>query len=184
MYLVKIYAYLGLHFDKLKRGGFTMDELSKYGIKKPAVINNYLPVLREKIKDIPQFAEKLLEIAKEAREYSYSPYSNYSVGAALLCADGSIYTGCNVETVAFTGVCAERNAIFKAISEGKKDFLAVAVAGGKHGEENSTCTPCGVCRQVMAEFATDNDIIIIYEAGGEIQATPLSEMLPYSFKID
>lgn len=161
-----------------------MDELKKVGIEMPAVIGGHLPAIKGKISDIPQFAEKLLEIAKEARQFSYSPYSNYSVGAAVLCSDGSIYTGCNVETMAFTGICAERNAMFKAISEGKKEFLAVAVAGGKHGEENSTCTPCGVCRQVMTEFTGGNDIVIIYEAGGEIQSTPLSEMLPYSFNIE
>ncbi|MDD6102589.1 MAG: cytidine deaminase [Clostridiales bacterium] len=161
-----------------------MDELSRVGEKNPMNINGTLPVVREDIKDIPQFAEKLLQIAKEAREFSYSPYSNYSVGAALLCGDGSIYTGCNVETIVFNGVCAERNACFKAISDGKRDFLAIAVAGGKHGTETGNCTPCGVCRQVLAEFARENDIIVIYEKSGEINAVPLSELLPYSFDMN
>ena len=93
----------------------------------------------------------LFSQASDARANSYSPYSGYSVGAALLCSDGTVYTGCNIENAAYTPtVCAERTAFFKAVSSGERDFCAIAVAGGKDGVE--FCTPCGVCRQVMAEF--------------------------------
>ena len=92
---------------------------------------------------------QLLEAAKEAKKYSYAPYSNFHVGAALYCKDGSIYTGCNIENAAFTPTnCAERTAVFKAVSEGKKDFLAIAVVG----DREEPLTPCGVCRQVLTEF--------------------------------
>ena len=88
---------------------------------------------------------ELFKKAAEARLKSYSPYSGYSVGAALLCSDGSVYTGCNIENAAYTPtVCAERTAFFKAVSDGRRDFRAIAVAGGKDGVD--ACTPCGVCR--------------------------------------
>ena len=94
--------------------------------------------------------EKLMELALAAREGSYSPYSHFRVGAALLCADGSVYTGCNIENAAFTPViCAERTAIYKAVSEGRRDFQAIAIAGGPEGGEPALTAPCGVCRQVM-----------------------------------
>lgn len=96
---------------------------------------------------------ELFKKAAEARLKSYSPYSGYSVGAALLCSDGSVYTGCNIENAAYTPtVCAERTAFFKAVSDGRRDFCAIAVAGGKDGVD--ACTPCGVCRQVMRSSAT------------------------------
>ena len=97
---------------------------------------------------------ELIKAALEARDFSYSPYSGFSVGAALLCSDGKVYTGCNIESSVFTPTtCAERTAFFKAISEGRYDFVRIAVVGGKAGQPASpSCTPCGVCRQVMKEF--------------------------------
>ena len=99
-------------------------------------------------------ASLLVEKAILARDTAYAPYSNFAVGAALLCADGSIYTGANIENSSFTPtICAERVAFFNAIHEGQRDFTAIAIVGGKAGENISElCPPCGVCRQVMSEF--------------------------------
>ena len=126
--------------------------------------------------------EKLINLAKKAMENSYSPYSEFKVGAALLCKDGSIYTGCNIENASFTPtVCAERVAFFKAISEGKNEFSSIAVCGGKNGKVgDKECFPCGVCRQVMSEFC-DGDFVIYTLCGEEIKEYKLSQLLPYSF---
>lgn len=96
----------------------------------------------------------LAQRAKEARKNAYTPYSGFAVGAALLCKDGSVYAGCNIENAGFTATCcAERTAFFRAVNDGKRQFSAIAIAGGKAGEEPTQfCAPCGVCRQVMAEF--------------------------------
>ena len=98
--------------------------------------------------------EKLMELAKEAMTHAYVPYSGYKVGAALLCADGTVYQGCNMENAAYSPtVCAERTAFFRAVADGHRKFLAIAIAGGPEGEPPAQqCAPCGVCRQVMAEF--------------------------------
>jgi cytidine deaminase len=97
--------------------------------------------------------EKLVELAKEAMTHAYAPYSGFKVGAALLCADGTVYQGCNIENAAFSPtVCAERSAIFKAVYDGVRDFTAIAVVGGKNGTISGTFPPCGVCRQVLREF--------------------------------
>ena len=97
--------------------------------------------------------EQLASLAKDAMERAYSPYSNYKVGAALLCKDGSVYTGCNVENASFSATnCAERTAFFKAVSEGERDFSKIAVVGGKDLHFKDYFAPCGVCRQVMKEF--------------------------------
>ncbi len=159
-----------------------MGELREY--TKGPLLNPASTLPAEKLvgPDTPQFAEKLLEIADEARKFSYCPYSNYSVGAALLCMDGSIFTGCNVETAAFTGICAERNAFFKAISDGKKGFLAIAVSGGPKDQPGHDCTPCGVCRQVMSEFVDmDTFMVVVRDPEGKVDSLSLSELLPYSF---
>lgn len=122
----------------------------------------------------------LMELAEQARERAYAPYSDFCVGAALLCSDGSVYTGCNIENSAFTPTCcAERVAIFKAISDGKTEFEAIAISGGKRGESKGACYPCGVCRQVIAEFCSDSFRIIT--ADGE---STLAELLPKSFKFE
>lgn len=122
----------------------------------------------------PRWAE-LLNQAIDARNYSYSPYSKYKVGAALLTRSGKVYTGCNIENVGHSStVCAERTAIFKAVSEGETDFEAIAVATENGG------SPCGVCRQVMREFASDL-IVIIGDVTGQYQVITLSDLLPNSF---
>ncbi len=124
--------------------------------------------------------ENLFDRAKAARELSYSPYSGYSVGAALVCSSGKIYTGCNIENSAFSPtVCAERVAFFKAISDGEKDFSAIAVAGGK--QECETCTPCGVCRQVMMEFCNPEQFYVVYKDCNVLKKVKLKELLPSGF---
>lgn len=159
-----------------------MGELREYTVGAVAELGNTLPIEKGIGVDTPNFAEKLIEIADEARKFSYCPYSNYSVGAALLCMDGSIFTGCNVETAAFTGICAERNAFFKAVSEGKKGFLAIAVSGGPKDQPAQLCTPCGVCRQVMSEFVNADDFaVVIRGEDGKVKNLSLEELLPYSF---
>lgn len=107
--------------------------------------------------------EELLKLAFEAREMAYAPYSNWKVGAALLTKEGKVYKGCNIENSSFTPtVCAERTAFFKAISEGEKDFLKIAiVAGDAQKGSEGYCTPCGVCRQVMSEFCDPDEFVIV-----------------------
>lgn len=127
---------------------------------------------------------ELLSMAVEARQTAYIPYSHYAVGAALLCADGSIYTGSNIENASFTPtVCAERVAVFKAVSDGKRDFTAIAVAAGKAGAEpEALIAPCGVCRQVLMEFCSSKTFdIILNDASGEPAAYKLGEILPLGF---
>ena len=128
---------------------------------------------------------ELLEIAERARELSYSPYSGISVGAALLTASGKIYTGANIENASYTPtVCAERTAIFKAVLDGERDFVAIAISGGKRGEcGNDGFYPCGVCRQVMAEFASP-ELVIITSQGEGYECHTLGEMLPAAFTKD
>ncbi len=127
--------------------------------------------------------EKLLiEKAISMLNYSYAPYSRYHVGAALLTDEGEIYTGCNIENAAFgPSNCAERTAFFKAISEGKKKFSAIAVVGGPNGKTESFCTPCGVCRQVMAEFCGPDFKIIMAKSPSAYKIRTLEELLPESF---
>ncbi len=127
--------------------------------------------------------KKLMALAAKARERAYSPYSHYSVGAALLADDGSVYLGCNIENAAYSPtVCAERVAFFSAVADGKRSFSAIAICGGKSGEKSGDCTPCGVCRQVMSEFCSA-DFKIIVEVGGEICEITLGELLPHSFSL-
>ena len=126
--------------------------------------------------------EKLMDLAKSAMEKSYSPYSGYRVGAALLCGDGTVYCGCNIENAAFSPtVCAERCAIFKAVSEGKRVFCAIAVVGGRAGEAPGRAAPCGVCRQVMGEFCGGDFKIYLLDADGEIEEYTLDDLLPERF---
>lgn len=125
----------------------------------------------------------LIKIALEIRSKAYCPYSDFAVGAALLCADGSVYSGCNIENSSFTPtVCAERTAFFKAVSEGKKDFVKIAVVGGNAEKEpENYCPPCGVCRQVMKEFCSSDFEIIIAKSIDEFKTKKLSDLLPESF---
>lgn len=119
-------------------------------------------------------------------KFCYTPYSNFNVGAALLCADGTIYQGCNIENAAFTPTnCAERTAFFKAISEGQKEFTAIAIVGNKEGVkagEGDFCAPCAVCRQVMAEFCDlETFNVIIAKSTEEYMERTLGELLPLAF---
>ena len=126
--------------------------------------------------------QQLCDLAKEAMTHSYSPYSRFKVGAALLCADGTVYQGCNIENAAYGPTnCAERTAIFKAVYDGQRDFKAIAVCGGKDGVITGAFPPCGVCRQVMREFCEDDFMIYIVDAEGKYEAVALSDLLPYSF---
>ena len=125
--------------------------------------------------------EKLVELSKEAMQRAYAPYSGYQVGAALLCADGSVYLGSNIENASYTPtVCGERTAIFKAVSEGKRDFTAIAICGGKNGVITGAFPPCGVCRQVMREFCDDDFTVYLVNAEG-FDTVTLADLLPYSF---
>ena len=124
---------------------------------------------------------ELMHFAEEARHAAYAPYSGFCVGAALLTASGKVYTGCNIENAAFSPtVCAERTAIFKAVSEGERSFSAIAVTGGKKNEPPSLCTPCGVCRQVLSEFC-GTDFRILLGNASDVHTVTLGELLPASF---
>lgn len=129
--------------------------------------------------------EELVKLAQEAMTMAYAPYSGYKVGAALLCADGTVYKGCNIENASYTPtVCAERTAIFKAVSEGKRDFAAIAVCGGKDGVLTGAFPPCGVCRQVMREFCGEDFTVYLVGANGSYETLTLGQLLPYSFSAE
>lgn len=123
----------------------------------------------------------LMDKAKEASKNSYSPFSRFAVGAAVLASSGTIYQGCNVENSSFgMTICAERCAIFKAVSEGEREILAVAI----YSPNSDSCYPCGACRQVMYEFQKeDEEVVVITENLGELEIKPLSYFLPCGFKI-
>ena len=128
-------------------------------------------------------AEVLIGEARKVRQKAYAPYSGFLVGAALLGADGKIYTGCNVENASFgAGICAERSAFVRAVSEGEKEFLAIAIVGGKKEEQTSLpCPPCGICRQFMREFCDPESFRIIVENSKEGKDIfLLTELLPMS----
>ena len=126
--------------------------------------------------------QELIALAKEAMTHAYAPYSGFQVGAALLCADGTVYQGCNIENAAYGPTnCAERTAIFKAVYDGHRDFTALAVCGGKDGIISGICPPCGVCRQVLREFCRDDLPVYLADAGDAFQTLTLSQLLPFSF---
>lgn len=128
--------------------------------------------------------EKLIKKAIEMLNFSYAPYSNFHVGAALLTSEGKIYTGCNIENAAYgPSNCAERTAIFKAVSEGKKEFEAIAIVGGKNGKIENFCPPCGVCRQVLAEFCKKDFEIVLAKSKNEYKIMTLEQLLPESFSL-
>ena len=139
---------------------------------------------------------ELVKMALEAREMAYTPYSMHKVGAALLCSDGEVYKGCNIENAGYTPTnCAERTAVFKAVSEGKKDFDAIAIVGGMADQKNlGLCAPCGVCRQVLREFVVPGNFKVILAAAEgvdnigviteemvKIKTYTLDELLPLGF---
>ena len=126
----------------------------------------------------------LIGSAMLVREWAYVPYSNFAVGAALLTRSGKVYTGCNVESAAYSStICAERTAFVKAISEGERDFVSIAVVGGKKGEiMNKICSPCGTCRQVMMEFCNPETFKIILATGNNNwEIYNLEQLLPFGF---
>lgn len=130
-----------------------------------------------------EMIEELIEIAVDMTKMSYSPYSHFRVGAALLAKNGRIYTGCNIENAGYTPTnCAERTAFFKAVSEGIREFEAIAVVGGLHGKINGLTAPCGVCRQVMMEFCDPKTFQVIMATDKEnYQTMTLEELLPMGF---
>ena len=120
---------------------------------------------------------ELLRIAKEASLNAYVPYSGFPVGAALECEDGTVYTGCNVENAAYGDtICAERTAVVKAVSEGQRSFSRIAI----YGEGKGYCMPCGSCRQVLAEFSPEMEVLCA-KAGGSYVSYPLTRLMPYTF---
>lgn len=127
--------------------------------------------------------KKLIEKAIEQLTFSYAPYSNFKVGAALLAKNGTIYTGCNIENAAFTPTnCAERTAFFKAVSEGVREFDAICIVGGKDGVLEDFAPPCGVCRQVMMEFCQpDKFQVILAKEKEKYQIYTLEELMPQGF---
>ena len=121
--------------------------------------------------------KELVAVARLAAENAYVPYSNFPVGAALECPDGRVFTGCNVENAAYgSTICAERTAIVKAVSEGHREFVRIAIAG----KSKDFCVPCGSCRQVMMEFSPEMEVICLNGAG-ESKTFALRELLPYGF---
>lgn len=130
--------------------------------------------------------EKLIETAIAQLKYSYAPYSHFKVGAALLTAEGKIYTGCNIENAAYTPTnCAERTAFFKAVSEGERSFRAICIVGGKDGVLTGYAAPCGVCRQVMMEFCDPDSFQIILAVSREqYDIFTLRQLLPQGFGPD
>ena len=126
--------------------------------------------------------EQLMFLAKEAMGHAYAPYSGFFVGAALLCADGTVYQGCNVENASYSPTnCAERTAFFKAVYDGHRDFAAIAICGGKGGKISALCSPCGVCRQVMTEFCGPDFMVHMVDETGKIHSRSLKDLMPLSF---
>ncbi len=130
--------------------------------------------------------EEMIDLAIAQLKYSYTPYSGFKVGAALLTAEGKFYTGCNIENAAYSPTnCAERTAFFKAVSEGERDFRAICIVGGKDGVLTEYTAPCGVCRQVMMEFCNPDTFQIILATGKEqYEVFTLRGLLPLGFGPD
>ena len=122
--------------------------------------------------------QELIERAFAMHEFSYVPYSKFPVGAALLCADGTVFTGCNVENAAYgSTICAERTAAVKAVSEGHKSFRRIAI----WGNSKSYCWPCGACRQFLAEFGREDMVVLVGQANGEFVSLTMGDLLPHTF---
>lgn len=129
--------------------------------------------------------EELIKLAIKGAQKSYAPFSHFNVGAALLTKDNKVFIGCNIENSAYTPTCcAERTAFFKAISEGYKEFKAIAIVGGKDKKFSSYCAPCGVCRQVMMEFCNKDFKIYLGKDTLEYKEYTLEELLPMGFKLE
>ncbi len=124
----------------------------------------------------------LFYMAKDAMKNSYAPYSNYNVGASLLCKNGNVYKGCNIENASYSLTnCAERTALFSAIANGEKGFEAICIVGGKNGEITDYAMPCGACRQALAEFCNEDFRVYVGINENDIKEYKLSELIPYSF---
>lgn len=129
--------------------------------------------------------KELIKQAIEAMKQSYAPYSGFNVGAALLGASGRVYSGCNIENASYgASVCAERTAVFKAVSEGEREFAAIAVVGGKGGDISSPCMPCGICRQVLSEFCDPDSFEVILGNEEEQTVCTLGQLFPAGFTKD
>ena len=130
-------------------------------------------------------SQELIEQARQAMKHAYAPYSGFQVGAALLGSSGRVYTGCNVENAAYgPSNCAERTAVFKAVSEGERDFSAIAIVGGPDTESAPlahTAFPCGICRQVLAEFCSEDLPVIVARSCDDYEVYTLGELLPHAF---
>ena len=127
--------------------------------------------------------QALIRKAFEGQQFAYTPYSHFRVGAALRAKDGRVYTGCNIENAGYTPTnCAERTALFKAVSEGVREFDAIAIVGSRQGEVNTLVTgPCGVCRQALYEFGGDALTVIMAKTEEDYIVTTLGALLPYGF---
>ncbi len=127
--------------------------------------------------------QELINAAERAMKKSYAPYSHFNVGAALLCKDGKLYLGANVENSSFSlCCCAERNAFFRAVNDGEREFEAIAIVGGKNHSIEKLCPPCGACRQVMIEFCKPNFEIILTD-GSKIKTFKLEDVMPLGFSL-
>lgn len=128
---------------------------------------------------------ELCVLAAEAMKRSYSPYSHFNVGAALLTKSGKVYTGANIENASYTPtICAERVAMFSAVHNSERDFEAIAICGGAEGNVTGICAPCGVCRQVISEFCPpDFKVYLVTSKDGDFEETTIGELLPYTFKL-
>lgn len=127
--------------------------------------------------------ETLFILAKDAMKNSYAPYSNYNVGAVLLTKNGDIYRGCNIENASYSVTnCAERTALFNAVSVGEREFSAICIVGGKNGEITDYAMPCGICRQALAEFCDSDFKVYVGKSEDDIKEFTLGELLPCSFE--
>ena len=127
--------------------------------------------------------DEVIKIAKDVRKNAYVPYSNYSVGAALVCKNGKVYSGCNIENDGIMSICAERVAFTKALSEGERDFDYIVICGGSNLETLENCTPCGYCRQFMNEFVDKDFKIFLINSSDDAEIYHIDDLLPHSFKL-
>ena len=127
--------------------------------------------------------DEVIQIAKDVRKNAYVPYSNYSVGAALVCKNGKVYSGCNIENDGIMSICAERVAFTKALSEGERDFDYIVICGGSNLETLENCTPCGYCRQFMNEFVDKDFKIFLINSSDDAEIYHIDDLLPHSFKL-
>lgn len=170
--------------------GLMSDERKQTEEKNPLAVRQQGTLVPSKGKKLPGkevisdlTCRKLIQEAEEARKHSYAPYSSFHVGACLLAKSKKTYTGCNIENVAFSPTnCAERTAFFKAVSEGEREFSAIAIVGGKKSLISDYCSPCGVCRQVMMEFCDpDSFFVILAKSEADYWIYPLADLLPMGF---